>query len=116
MKINWNDVRLTLGNFVKALFKGELLLRLGADRYFPHILYTFVIGLAMIWVSMRIDRTLTRVEQNKTVIENLRIEHAEKTAQLARVQRMGAVRQRLKEMGSPLDLPEKPATMMKRRK
>ena len=40
-KFTVKDALATVGNFFISLFKGDLVLKLHADKYFVHILYTF---------------------------------------------------------------------------
>ena len=72
-------------NFWRALGKGELLLSIGAHKYYMHILYLFVLAWISILLSLKVDGTLTRVEENKTALKDLEIYHAEKEAELVRL-------------------------------
>ena len=102
-------------NFWRALGKGELLLSIGAHKYYMHILYIFVLAWISILLSLKVDGTLTKVEENKVVLRDLEIYHAEKEAELVRLHSASTAVKRLKQLGSPVTLPEKPATKIDKR-
>ena len=102
-------------NSVQAIFKGEYLLRLGVDKYFIHIIYTFILIWLSIYLSMKIDTTLTTMERNRTVLKDLEIYHAEKTNELVRLNRFSSVEKNLEALGSDVAIPSKPATIIKKR-
>ena len=104
-----------LRNAFLAAIKGEFLLRLQVSKYFIHIIFTFFLFWVSIWLSMKIDATLTRVEQNKRVLGDLEIYHAEKTEELVRLNRFSTVQHKLEQMGSEVNLPERPATVLKKK-
>ena len=62
-----------------------------------------------------VDKTLTRVGDNKVTLEKLRIHHAEKEAALVKLHSASAAQTRLKELGSEATLPTEPATVIKRK-
>ena len=64
-KWKFSDIWAWLKNAALATLKGELLLRLHVSRYFIHIIYTFFLFWVSIWLSLRIEKTLTRVEDNR---------------------------------------------------
>ena len=101
----WTAVR----NSLRALRKGEFLLRIRADKLYLHILYLFVLAWLTIMVSLKVDKTLTREGQNKAALEQLKIHHAEKEADIVRIQSASATEKRLQEMGSELRRPVQPA-------
>lgn len=105
----------TIGNIIKAVFKGELLLRLHVDKYFVHIIYLFVLIIATVWISLKVDTTLTKVEQNKKTIHELEIYHAEMTSELVRLGRLSTVEEHLQQLGSDVAMPTRPAVQIKRR-
>ena len=110
-----HDLARRFRNFWRALGKGELLLSIGAHKYYMHILYLFVIAWISILLSLKVDGTLTRVEENKQVLKDLEIYHAEKEAELVRLHSASTAVKRLKQLGSPVTLPEKPATKIDKR-
>ena len=100
-KWKFSDIWAWLKNAALATLKGELLLRLHVSRYFIHIIYTFF----LFWV----EKTLTRVEDNRKVLADMEIYHAQKTVELAGLSRMSKIQAMLEESGSKLTMPEKPA-------
>ena len=83
-----------------AILKGEFLLRLGVSRYFVHILYLFLLFGLVIWISLSIDTTLCKVENNKAIIKELEIVNSQKTFDVVSLRRRASVRQMLEDMGS----------------
>ena len=103
------DVGQWLKNAFLATVKGELLLRLHICRYFIHIIYTFFLFWVSIWLSLKIEKTLTRVEDNRKELADLEIYHAQKTVELVSLNRMSRVQEMLEQKGSAVTMPEKPA-------
>ena len=101
-------------NSVWAILHGEFLLRLRIDKFFPHILWTFLLFWGMILTSMMVQKTLVQVEKNKDVLSEMKIYHAQKTVQIARLGRLSTVEQLLEENGSEVTLPEKPADVIRK--
>ena len=115
MNIRWKDIWQAVSNSLRALRKGEFLLSIGAHRYYIHILYLFLLAWVSILLSLKVDKTLTRVEQNKVVLHDLEIYHAEKEAELVKLHSASTTGKRLEQLGSAVTLPEKPAVKMDRR-
>ena len=111
LKTIWHAIRNTL----KAIRSGELLLRIRADKYYMHIMYLFLLMWMTILLSLQVDKTLSRVGDNKVALERLRIHHAEKEAALVKLHSASAAEIRLKELGSQARLPQEPATVVKTR-
>lgn len=110
MKKFWDILR----NGVNAMVHGELLLRLHVDRYFIHILYTFLLLWLVILLDMRVEKTMATVERNKATLSEMKIYHAQKTVQMVSLNRISTVQQMLEEKGSDVTLPEKPAYKIKK--
>jgi len=108
--MNWKNLGKGAIEAVRAMFKGEFLLRIGADKYFIHILYAFLLMMITIWVSYKVDNTLMEVEKSKKVLNDQRIYHAEMTGRLVELNRISTVQQNLEALGSDLKVAEKPAT------
>ena len=98
----------TKNGFV-AILHGELLLRMRFDKYFPHIIYTFFLLWMMIWLSMKIENTMVKVEKNKTTLNDMKIYHAQKTVEVVSLDRITTVEDMLEKIGSDVELPVKPA-------
>ena len=88
------------------------LLSLNVNRYFIHVMYTFVLFAAIIWLSLLTENTMAKVEENKEVLEELEIENAQLTYEAAKAERRTTVELRLEELGSQVTEPEKPATRL----
>ena len=108
------DVGRFLKETVSAIFHGQLLLRLNIGRYFIHIVYTFFLFGMMIWFSLGVDSTLAKVEKNQETIKELEIEHANLEFELRSLNRRAALEDLLKEAGSKVTEPQKPATVLKK--
>ena len=100
---------------LKSLRNGELLLRIGADKFYLHIMYLFLLMWLSIMLSLKVDKTLSRVGDNKAAIEELRIYHAQKEAQLVKLHSASTAERRLRELGSPVSIPKEPAIIIKKK-
>ena len=107
------DIGLWLKNAFLATIKGEFLLRLHVNKYFIHIIYTFFLFWVSIWLSLKIEKTLTRVEENRKALQDIEIYHAQKTVELAGMGRMSKIEDMLRDKGSELTIPNKPADRIK---
>ena len=96
------------------MLKGEFLLRLNVGRYFIHIAYTFLLFGLIIWISLMIETTMSKVEKNKAVLKELEIVHSQKVFEVVNVSRRSSVDELLSGMGSKVTEPEKPASVVKR--
>lgn len=94
---------------IKAMLMGQLLLKLKIERFFIHILYTFLMFWLAILCSMMVQNTLVEIEKNKAIISEMKIYHAQKTLQLVKMGRLETVEQQLSRRGSKVASPEKPA-------
>lgn len=108
------DVGTWLKNAFLAAIKGEFLLRLHISKYFIHIIYTFFLFWVSIWLSLKIEKTLTRVEENRKVLQDMEIYHAQKTVELVSLGRMSKIENMLQAESSNLTMPTKPADRIKR--
>ena len=98
----------------QAILKGEFLLRLNIGRYFVHIAYTCLLFGLVIWFSLMIETTMSKVEKNKAVLKELEIVHSQKVFEVVGVSRRASVEQMLGEMGSKVKEAEKPATTVRK--
>lgn len=108
------DIGKFLKNSLIAILKGEFLLRINAGRYFVHILYTFFIFCLVIWVSLTIEATMSKVTKNQKELEELRIANTQKVYELISLSTRASVSGRLSVMGSELKEPETPAYNIKK--
>ena len=100
---------------MRSFRNGEFLLKVGADKFYMHIMYLFLLMWLSILLSLKVDKTLSRVGENKTAIEQLRIYHAQKEAQLVKLHSASAAEKRLRELGSPVSIPKEPAVIVKKK-
>ena len=92
-----------------SLSRGNLLIRLGFDKLFPYILYTFLLAVCSIWLSYKAEVTMQKAENNKRKIENLKIENLNKTCDIISLTRISTVEKLLDNSGSEITAPVKPA-------
>ncbi len=105
----------TAKNILKSIIRGDILLRMRVDRLFPYILYAFVLGWLSIWMSYRIEQTMTLAEEKRQELEALEIYHGQKTCEYVGFDRISTVEFLLQEKGSDLKAPTKPADVIKRK-
>lgn len=98
---------------LRSVATGKILLKLKADKLFPFILYTFLLGILSIWLSYRAEITMMKVEINKKTIENLKIERQNKNCEIISLTRISTLEQMLEDAGSQVKAPEKPAHRIK---
>ncbi len=114
-KWRWSDIGVWMKNSVQAIIKGQFLMRLGFNKYFIHIIYTFFLFWVSIWLSLQIEKTLTKVEENQKRLEDMEIYHAQKVVELVGLNRLTTVRNLLHEKGSQVDIPQQPAVTIKKK-
>lgn len=114
MRWSWRQIGTTMWNLVKALIAGKLMLRLKVDKYFPHILWLMILFFLVIFLGMKVENTLVKVEKNKREINELKIYHAQKTVQLATFGSMAKIEELLESQGSQVTMPEKPANTIEK--
>ncbi|MBO8444528.1 MAG: hypothetical protein IAC23_02380 [Bacteroidetes bacterium] len=100
-------------NSTIAVLRGEFLIRMRFDRYFLHIIYLFFLAVMSIWGKLEIEETMARMEDNKKVLEDCKIYHAQKTYELVRLDRFSTVQDMLEKSGSRLAVPDRPADRIK---
>ena len=105
-----------MGNFkdtLRSIATGKILLKLGADKLFPFILYTFLLGMLSIWLIYRAEITMMKVETNKKIIENLKIEKQNKNCEIISLTRISTLEAMLENAGSEVKAPERPANRIR---
>ena len=107
------DLGRGLRNSLKAMLRGEFLLRLNIGRYFVHIVYAFFLFAMVIWISLAIEGTMTKVERSKAELNELEIVHTQKVFDMVSLTKRSSVRQLLEEKGSKVTEPTQPATVLK---
>lgn len=109
-----SDIWKWLRNAGLAILQGELLLRLNVSKYFVHIIYTFFLIWVSIWLSLKIEKTLSVVEDNRRALSDIEIYHTQKMVELEGYSRLSNVREMLNDAGSGLEMPAKPADRIKK--
>ena len=112
-EIDWKAVGNAVIETLRSIGRGDILLRMRVDKLFPFILYTFALALTSIWLSYKADQTKFRVETNKKIIEDLKIDNAKKTCEIVGLTRISTVEKMLLEAGSEVKAPDKPADIIK---
>lgn len=112
-RVNPADLWSFTKNSFIAILKGQFLLRLNIGRYFIHIVYTFFLFALTIWLSLRIETSMAKVEKNKQILKELEILHSQKTFDVVSLSRRSEVSAMLKAAGSEVTEAEKPAIVLK---
>ena len=112
-KIDWKACLGAIREFIIALGRGDLELRMRVDRLFPYILWTFALGCLSIWMSYMTEQTMLKVENNNETLKTLKIYNAQKTYELVKMDKIGTVEEMLNQMGSQVQAPEKPADILR---
>lgn len=110
---DWKKVGSAVREFFIALGRGELLTRMRVDKLFPYILYLFFLGCVSIWMSYHAEQTMLKVQKNNATLKTLKIYNAQKTYEIVGLDRIATVETMLKEAGSEVKAPEKPADVIK---
>lgn len=105
--------KLTVGTVLRSILSGDILLLLRVDRLLPYILVLFVLGWVNIFLNYQIEQVMVKVENNKEILENYRIYHAQKTYQFVKIGRISTVEDMLEKGGSQIGAPQKPAETIK---
>jgi len=113
--MTFKEIAHSVRNAFRALRNGEFLLRVRADKYYMHIMYLFLLMWMSIMLSLQVDKTLTQAGANKAAIEELRIHHTESEAALVKLRSASGTETRLQRMGSKAALPQKPATLIRKK-
>ena len=108
----WNAIK----NSLKAIRNGEFLLRIRADKLYMHILYLFLLMWITLFLSLKVDETLTKAGNNRAAIEELEVRHAQKEAALVKLRSASSIQEKLEKMGSATTLPTEPASRIKGRR
>ncbi len=106
-----------LGRYLKQCFRsiihGKFLLQMNVEKYMIHIVLVFFLFAMAILFSFGVDNTLARMERNRHTIEELEIRRSKLEFELKTINRRAEVISILKEQGSKVGEPEKPATILK---
>ena len=109
-----SDVGVFLKNSFLAIIRGQFLLRLRVDKYFIHIVYAFFLMAMLILISLGVEGSLNKVEENKRELKELQTVWSDRTFEAAGRSSRAAVEQRLREMGSKLGEPTRSANVIEK--
>lgn len=104
-----NTEKVTVKTVFKSILSGDILLLLRVDRFLPVILFLFLLGLINIFLNYKIEQVMVQVENNKAILEDYKIYHAQKTYQFVKMGRISTVEDMLDKGGSEIGAPIKPA-------
>ena len=111
--LTWKNLAKGIGNSFIAIIRGEFLMRLRVEKYFPHILYLFFLVWMLIWIGIKSESTQLRVEKGKAELADIKIYYAQKTVQMMSLNRMSKLEDLLEAKGSDVSFPEKPADKLR---
>ncbi len=108
------DIGQLLGNLVKAIAKGELMLRLNIGQYFIHVIWMFFLITMFIWFNLGVDNTLAEVEKNKLTLKELQTQNSALEFRLKSIVRRSTLEEMLRQSGSEVQEPENAAVRLKK--
>ncbi len=108
------DIGQLLGNLVKAIAKGELMLRLNIGQYFIHVIWMFFLITMFIWFNLGVDNTLAEVEKNKLTLKELQTQNSALEFRLKSINRRSTLEEMLRQSGSEVQEPENAAVRLKK--
>ncbi len=98
---------------VKDLFNGKILLQDWTIKKALFASYIFFLIIAYITVNIWVQNTQVEKRRNQTILKNYKADYTSKTAKLQFESKRGEVAVKLKELGSTLQNPTKPARVVK---
>ena len=108
------DIGQLLGNLVKAIAKGELMLSLNIGQYFIHVIWMFFLITMFIWFNLGVDNTLAEVEKNKLTLKELQTQNSALEFRLKSIVRRSTLEEMLRQSGSEVQEPENAAVRLKK--
>ena len=108
-----SDIGKFLLTCLGAIVKGQFILRLKLDKFFPQIAWTFFLFMMAILYSLGVDMTLGKVEDGKKKLSELEVLYTQKSYELISLNRRSTVSNMLEKAGSKVKEPEKPAILVK---
>lgn len=102
-----------LKGLLKAIMYGHVITYLRVDKHLGLVIYIIAMIWLSMWIGMSAEKTMARVEENKEIISDMKIDHAQKTVKLVGLNRISTIDKLLREKGSDVTLPERPATRIK---
>mgnify|MGYP004508466257 CR=1 FL=1 len=107
--IDLKSIGHSVWDIIIAFFRGEIFLKMKLDKYFVHIIFVFLLAWVTIILKILAENTFEKVESNKKTLKSMQIYHTEKMVEMARLGRMSKTGEMLKERGSVVAFPIKPA-------
>ena len=92
-----------------AFIKGEFGLRSGYDKYLRHIIISAILIAITLYLFLKTEEALKQIEDNKAIIEALRIDHSSSHSILVGFDRPSTISIKLEQLGSSVSIPKKPA-------
>ena len=102
----------TIKNILTSILKAEFVLRMNLGQYFIHVIYTFFLFTMIIWFSLAVETTMSKVEKNKQEIKELEFANAQKKYDVVRLSSRQSVNALLKKMGSNVNEATVPAKQL----
>ncbi len=99
---------------MKAIAKGELMLRLNIGQYFIHVIWMFFLITMFIWFNLGVDNTLAEVEKNKLTLKELQTQNSALEFKLKSIVRRSTLEEMLRQSGSEVQEPENAAVRLKK--
>lgn len=98
-----------IAEFFVMVFKGQLIMNMHLERKFTQIAYTICLLIVIVLAGLVVDSQLVKVESNNRKLHDLEIIHTQKSYEYQRLYRQSTVSGMLRERGSAVDKPSKPA-------
>lgn len=111
--VDWSKVGKAAKETLISIGQGTFLLRLRVDKLLPYILVFFTLGCLNIWLNYETEQAALKVEKNKAELEALKIYHADMNGKVVEINRLSTVEEMLKNAGSEIGIPEKPADIIR---
>ncbi len=99
-------------NFTSDVFGGQFLSRMRMTGQWMFILYLFVLVIIYISINLGVARTQLTQRRNQRELKNLKADYTSKMAKLQYSSKQGEIELRLKDMGSKVQKPAKPAKLV----
>lgn len=99
---------------LKDIFQGEILLKLGLEKYFFHVVILAVTSACVMLIRSGIEHTQIKRESLKQEVAETRIRHSQKTIELVGLGKMSTVEKLLQDNNVNVGKPTKPAKSIKK--
>jgi len=99
-------------NFTSDIFGGQFLSRMRMTGLWMFILYLFILVIIYISINLGVARTQLTQRRNQRELKNLKADYTSKTAKLQYSSKQGEIEIKLKELGSNVQKPDKPARLV----